>query len=71
MTLRRSRGGQKAAHTIKKKMLASAQRRRFPRVPAKATANQLRYWIETQQIIWTSELFRLVVEDAKKQGFHP
>ena len=70
MTLRRSRGGHKAAHTIKKKMLTSAQRRRFPRVSAKETANQLRHWIKTDQIIWTLDLFRLVVEDAKKQGLH-
>jgi hypothetical protein len=70
MTLRRSRGGHKAAHTVKKNKLASMKRRRFPRQRAKETATQLRHWIETDQIIWTSDLFQLVIEDAKKQGLH-
>jgi len=68
MTLKRSRGGHMAAHTVKKKKLALARRQRFPRLSAKQTANHLRHWIETNQIIWTSDLFKLVVEDAKKQG---
>lgn len=70
MTLRRSRGGHKAAHTVKKKKLASLQRRRFPRLPAKELAAQLRYCIETNQMIWTSDLAKLIADDMKKQGLH-
>ena len=70
MTLRRSRGGHKAAHTIKKKKLQLLKRPRFQRISAKELENRLRHWIETNQIIWTSDLFRVVVEDAKKQGLH-
>jgi hypothetical protein len=71
MTLKRSRGGHKAAHTIKKRKLASLMQRRFPRQSPEQTAKQLRYWIETNQVVWTSDLLRLAVEDAKKQGFNP
>jgi hypothetical protein len=70
MTLRRSRGGHKSAHTVKKKKLEWLKRPRFSRISAKDIENQLRHWVETDQIVWTSDLFRLVVADAKKQGLH-
>jgi hypothetical protein len=71
MTLKRSRGGHKSAHTIKKKKLESLKRHRFPRLSAQEIAKDLRHCIETNQMIWTLDLFRMVIEDAKKQGLHP
>lgn len=70
MTLKRSRGGYKAALTQKKKQIESHKRQRFPRTTAQEKAKQIRYWIESDQLIWDSALFNAVIEDAKKQGFH-
>jgi hypothetical protein len=70
MTLRNSLRGHKAAHTITKKKLASREHQRFPRLPAQEIADQLRHRIETNQMIWTSDLVKLVADDVKKQGLH-
>jgi hypothetical protein len=71
MTLRNSNRGLKSALTVKNQQLASHRRQRFPRVSAQQLARQLRHWVETEQMIWTSDLFELVLADAKKQGFRP
>jgi hypothetical protein len=68
MTLKKSRGGYKAAHTVKKRKLESLKRQRFPRYTPEQTADLLRLWVGTNQIPWTSELLTLVVDDAAKRG---
>jgi hypothetical protein len=68
MTLKRSRGGHKAAQTALKRKLKSARQPRFPRLPPKELVDKLTHWIATDQIRWTPELVRAVIEHAGKQG---
>lgn len=68
MTLRRSRGGHKAAHTRKKKQLESLKRPRFARLSPEEIVKQLRHRIDNNLIPWTPELVKLVVDNAAKQG---
>lgn len=50
MTLRRSRGGHKAAQTRLKTKLESARRPRFPRLSVKQRTEILRHWIAANQV---------------------
>jgi len=68
MTLKRSRGGHKAANTVLKKKLKSARKPRFPRRKPEVLVAQLKHWIATDQIKWTPELVKVVIEHAGKQG---
>ena len=70
MTLKDSRAAYKGHHTKKRNRLELMKRRRFPRLAAAEIARQLRHCIETNQMIWDSDLIKLVADDAKKQGLH-
>jgi hypothetical protein len=70
MSLRNSLRGYKSALTIHKKKITSLKQRRFVRLSAEEQGRQLRHWIETDQMIWTSDLVKLVANDVKKQGLH-
>lgn len=71
MTLRNRNRGLKSALTVKKRKLESTRRTRFERLSAKEIAANLAHCIKTGQMIWTNELFQLVLDDAKKQGLRP
>jgi len=68
MTLKRSRGGHKAAQTVLKKKLKSARQPRFPRRPPQENVKYLLHWITTDQIQWTPELLKAVIDHAAKQN---
>lgn len=70
MTLRGSRASYKGHHTKKKNRLELMKRPRFPRLAAAELGRQLRHLIETNQMIWDSDLVKLIADDAKKQGLH-
>ncbi len=70
MTVRGSRAAYKGHHTKKKNRLEFMKRRRFPRLAAVEIARQLRQCIQTNQMIWDSDLIKLIADDAKKQGLH-
>jgi hypothetical protein len=66
MTIKNSNRGLRSAITVKKEKIASLKQPRFPREKPEAIAKLLRHLVKTNQIRWTPDLLRLVMNNAAK-----